>query len=103
MPAPLRVVLTPDEDQMLSQLRKDISAPQRTRARAHMIRFNAQGWNVPAMAEIFECHEHTARATLRRWQRDGISGLWESPGHRLMFNVSHFILQISTAATVIFC
>ena len=45
-----------------------------------MLRLNAQGWNVPAIAEIYECHEHTVRATLRRWQSDGLGGLWEAPG-----------------------
>lgn len=37
-------------------------------------------WNVPAIAEIYECHEHTVRATLRRWQAGGLSGLWEAAG-----------------------
>jgi len=32
------------------------------------------------MAEIFECHEHTVRGTIRRWETDGLSGLWEAPG-----------------------
>ena len=50
------------------------------RDRAHMLRLNAQGWTVPAIAEIFECHEHTVRATLRRWQEQGLGGLWEAPG-----------------------
>lgn len=45
-----------------------------------MIRLNAQGWNVPAIAKIFECHEHTVRATLRRWQNLGLGGLWEAAG-----------------------
>jgi transposase len=45
-----------------------------------MLRLNAQGWNTPAIAEIFECHEHTVRATIRRWQTDGLGGLWEAPG-----------------------
>jgi transposase len=35
---------------------------------------------VPAIAEIYQCHEHTVRATLRRWQSGGLSGLWEAPG-----------------------
>jgi transposase len=54
--------------------------PQRTRDRAHILRLNAQGWNVPAIAQMFECHEHTVRATIRRWEADGLSGLWEAPG-----------------------
>jgi transposase len=44
-----------------------------------MLRLNAQGWNVPALAEILECHPHTVRATLRRWEK-GIRGRWEAPG-----------------------
>ncbi len=37
-------------------------------------------WTVGAIAEIFGCHEHTVRATIRRWQEQGLSGLWEAPG-----------------------
>lgn len=66
MPAPLRVTLTEEEDLTLFELREAKTVPQRTRDRAHIIRLNAQGWNVPAIAKIFECHEHTVRATLRR-------------------------------------
>ena len=45
-----------------------------------MLRLNAQGWNTPAIAEIFKCHEHTVRATIRRWQEGGLGGLWEATG-----------------------
>jgi transposase len=45
-----------------------------------MLLLNAQGWNVPAIAQMFERHEHTVRATLRRWETDGLGGLWEAPG-----------------------
>ena len=27
-----------------------------------------------------KCHEHTVRATLRRWEKQGLGGLWEAPG-----------------------
>jgi transposase len=80
MPAPIRIILSEAEDSMLRELRVAQTVPQRTRERAHMIRLNAQGWNVPAIAEIYECHEHTVRATLRRWQDGGLSGLWEAAG-----------------------
>lgn len=80
MAAPIHLVLTEGEDRTLSELRIAATAPQRTRDRAHMIRLNAQGWTVPAIAEIFECHEQTVRATLRRWEQDGLGGLWEAPG-----------------------
>jgi len=65
MPASIQIVLTDEEDRTLSELRVATTVPQRTRDRAHMLRLNAQGWTVPVIAEIFECHEHTVRATLR--------------------------------------
>ena len=80
MPAPLRIRLTPEEDFTLSELRVATTVVQRTRDRAHMLRLNAQGWTVGAIAEIFGCHEHTVRATIRRWQEQGLGGLWEAPG-----------------------
>ena len=80
MPAPIHVVLTEAEDRTLSELRVATTVPQRTRDRAHMVRLNAQGWTVPAIAQIYECHEHTVRASLRRWEQKGLGGLWEAPG-----------------------
>lgn len=80
MPASIHVILTEEEDRTLLELRVATTVPQRTRDRAHMVRLNAQGWTVPAIAEIFECHEHTVRATLRRWERKGLGGLWEGSG-----------------------
>lgn len=80
MPAPLRIRLVPEEDYTLSQLQVATLVPHRTRKRAHMLRLNAQGWTVGAIAEIFECHEHTVRATIRRWQQQGLGGLWEAAG-----------------------
>ena len=80
MPAPIRIVLTEEEDRTLLELRVAASVPYRTRERAHMLRLNAQGWTVPTIAGIFECHEHTVRATIRRWQAEGLGGLWEAPG-----------------------
>ena len=80
MPAPLRIILSEEEDRTLRELREAQTVPYRTRDRAHMLRLNAQGLNVPAIAEIFQCHQHTVRATLRRWERNGLGGLWEAPG-----------------------
>lgn len=80
MPAPIHIILTEEEDRTLAELRIAQAVPQRTRDRAHMLRLNAQGWTVPGIAEIFECHEHTVRSTIRRWQTQGLGGLWEAPG-----------------------
>lgn len=80
MPAPVHVQLSAEEDRALSELRVATTVPQRTRDRAHMLRLNAQGWTVPSIAEIFEYQENTVRQTLRRWQQDGLGGLWDAPG-----------------------
>jgi transposase len=29
---------------------------------------------------MFECHQHTVRKTIRRWEERGLGGLWEAPG-----------------------
>lgn len=80
MPVAVRGILNEEEDRTLSELRLATNVPQRTRDRAHMVRLNAQGWNAPAIADIFECCDHTVRATLRRWQKLGLGGLWDAPG-----------------------
>ncbi len=80
MPAPHHNTLNDEEERTLTELRLATTVPQRTRDRAHMLRLNAQGWSVPAIAQIFNCHEHTVRATLRRWEKHGLGGLWEAPG-----------------------
>ncbi len=46
MPAPLRIKLNLQEEETLTELRKAISVPYRTRDRAHMLKLNAQGRNV---------------------------------------------------------
>jgi transposase len=80
MPAPLRVTLSEESDRTLQELRVAIKVPQHIKDRAHMVRLNAQGWNVPAIAEIFECQEQTVRLTLRRWEQGGLGFLWDVPG-----------------------
>jgi hypothetical protein len=64
MPAQLRITLTEADENMLSELRVATTVPQRTRDHAHVLRLNARGLNVPAIAQMFECHKHTVRATI---------------------------------------
>lgn len=80
MPAATYTVLTDQEDRTLLELRLAQTVPQRTRDRAHIVRLNAQGWSVPQIAKIYECHEHTVRSTIRRWELHGLGGLWEAVG-----------------------
>ena len=80
MPAPLRTKLSQLEEETLSQLHKANSVPYRTRNRAQMLKLNAQGMNVPEIAQIFNCHEHTVRAAIKRWRERGLGGLWSASG-----------------------
>lgn len=80
MPAPLRIVLGEESDRTLEELRVAPRVAQHIKDRAHMVRLNAQGWNVPEIAQIFECQEQTVRETLRRWETGGLGGLWDTPG-----------------------
>ena len=80
MPAPLRVKLSSLEEETLKELQKASSVPYRTRNRAQMLKLNAQGRNVPEIAQIFNCHEHTVRAAIKRWTEKGLVGLWSLKG-----------------------
>ena len=80
MAAPLRVTLTPEEEGTLQELRISSLVPYRVRDRAHMILLNASGWNALAITEIMGCHEHTARAAIKRRETFGLYGLWEEDG-----------------------
>lgn len=80
MPAPLRVKLSQSEEETLTELHQASSVPYRTRNRAWMLKLNAQGRNVPEIAQILSCHEHTVRVTIQRWRDRGWVGLWEAQG-----------------------
>lgn len=80
MPAPLQLHLNEEEDRTLRELSHADGVPQRTRQRATAVRLNASQWTVPQIARYLDWHEHTVRATLRRWQSLGLGGLWEAPG-----------------------
>jgi len=56
MPAPLKITLTQEEDETLKELFQARCVPKSTSERARMLRLNAQGWKVPEIAKIVECH-----------------------------------------------
>ena len=80
MPAPIRINLTEQEDRTLRELSYADGVPYRTRQRAMALRLNAHRWTTPEIAHYLDWHEHTVRATLRRWQELGLAGLWEAAG-----------------------
>jgi transposase len=62
------------------ELRVATTVLQSTRDRVRMLWLNRDIWNVSAIADMFDCHEHTVRAAIWRWEGHGRSGLWEVPG-----------------------
>ena len=80
MPAPLKTTLTAAESETLQELRVADGVHHRVRDRAHMLLLNADGWSVAEIADIFKCHQHTVRASLKRWRTAGLYGLWEKGG-----------------------
>jgi len=34
-----------------------------------MVLMSAEGWNAPALAEAFNCHEHTVRTTIKTYAK----------------------------------
>jgi len=72
-----------------------------------MLRLNAQGWTVPVIAEIFECHEHTVRATLTM-ARQGVRGIMgalgrgaKQNGKRLIYKLLNNGLSKTLAPTIV--
>jgi transposase len=80
MGARLRVFLKAEEDRTLSELRTAKDVPQRVKDRGSMLRLNNRGWYIEKIAEYFNCHQQTVRETIHRWQKRGLSGLWETKG-----------------------
>jgi transposase len=80
MPAALRIELSKEEDRTLQELSLASQVPRRIKQRAQLLRLNADGMTVPRIAHHLHIHEHTVRATIRRWEKLGLGGLWEAQG-----------------------
>jgi len=79
MPAPLRIQINEAEDETLKALSYADGVPRRTKARATALRMNAQGWNVPDIAEHLGWTQQSVRQAIKRWQNIGLMGLWDLP------------------------
>ena len=79
MPAPLRITLNDAEEETLKALSYANNVPGRTKARATALRMNAQGWNVPDIAEHLGWSEQAVRHAIERWDKIGLMGLWDAP------------------------
>ena len=80
MPAALRIELSKEQDRTLQELSLASQVPRRVKQRAQVLRLNADGMTVPRIAHHLHIHEHTVRATIRRWEKLGLGGLWEAQG-----------------------
>ena len=64
MPAALKITLTTEENQTLQELEVCQTVPRRTKQRAMVLRLNAKGWKVKAIADYLEWAESTVRQTI---------------------------------------
>lgn len=80
MPAGLKIALTLDEDLTLKELELGKEVPRRTKHRASVLRLNSRGWTVKAIADYLGWAESTVRQTIHRWNKLGLSGLWDASG-----------------------
>ena len=80
MGARIRVLLNPEEDRTLFELRTATTVPQRVKDRAEALRLSAHGWYVEKIAVYFNWTPQTVREAIHRWNTFGLGDLWEAPG-----------------------
>lgn len=80
MPAALKITLTSQENKTLQELEVAPEVPRRTKQRATVLRLNANGLKVTAIANYLGWAESTVRQTIHRWNKSGLAGLWEARG-----------------------
>jgi hypothetical protein len=68
MGARLRVVLNPEENWALFELRRATTVPQRGKDCAEVVRLSYQGMSVEMIATFFNWNIQTVRDTLHLWQ-----------------------------------
>lgn len=75
----LQVILSPEEDHTLLELRTVSHVPQRTRDRAEVLRLSHRGWTTEQIGEYFDWRVETVREAIYRWRNQGLGGLWDAP------------------------
>ncbi len=80
MGARIRVLLNPEEDRTLFELRTATTVPQRVLDRAQALRLSAHGWYVEKIAAYLNWAPQTVRETIHRWNSFGLGGLWSAEG-----------------------
>lgn len=80
MGARIRVLLNPEENRTLFELRTATTVPQRVKDRAEALRLSGHGWYVEKIAAYLNWAPQTVRETIHRWNSFGLGGLWEAEG-----------------------
>ncbi len=76
---PLRVFLTLAQEKSLFELSRAEQVHRRTRERASAIRLSSLGWKVEKIALYLKWSKKTVRATIHKWKKQGLIGLWDAP------------------------
>lgn len=78
--ARIQVSLNAEEERTLWELESADGVGRRLRERARIIRLSNEGWFVERIAAHLHKGKETVRRVLKRWQREGLGGLWERSG-----------------------
>jgi len=74
MGARIRVLLNPEENHTLFELRTATTVPQRVKDRAEALRLSAHGWYVEKIAAYLNWAPQTVGETIHRWNTKGLGG-----------------------------
>jgi hypothetical protein len=71
----VRRLATEEHEELRAMMRKEIG---RVSQRAQMVLLSAKRWAVPRIASLFEVSPATVRFWLRKFEKEGIGGLYDA-------------------------
>lgn len=79
MPKIIRVCLTPEQREELTQRARERTLAPRLRERLEMVRLSDLGHTIPQIAQTLDHHEQTVRKYLKAFLADGFAALPDRP------------------------
>ncbi|MGD1900735.1 MAG: helix-turn-helix domain-containing protein [Geitlerinemataceae cyanobacterium] len=90
----VQVSLDAEEERTLWGLENSDGVGHRIRERARRVRLSNEGWFVERIAVHLRKGMETVRQVLKRWQREGLGGLWERSGRGRQAKCSESDLEV---------
>lgn len=71
----VRLLAEEEHEELKAMMRKEIG---RVSQRAQMVLLSAKRWAVPRIASLFEVSPATVRFWIRKYEREGVNGLYDA-------------------------